>query len=171
MRRHDREVTEESRIAELINACKAIRLGLRDGEDIYIVPLHFAHTMEGDKHVFYCHGAPVGRKVDLIKRTGYAAFEMDGGQELIKADTACDYSSTFFSVIGTSDASIVEDLEEKERALNLIMAHYTGIDDDDWDYGEAMLKGTAVIKLVSREISCKVKMKEGHEYRPPYYSI
>lgn len=169
MRRHDREVTDESRIAELINACRAIRLGLRDGEDIYIVPLHFAHTMEGDKHVFYCHGAPVGRKVDLVKRTGYAAFEMDGGQELLPDEIACEFSSTFFSVIGTADASIVEDVEEKERALNLIMHHYTG--KDDWEYSPAMVKGTAVIKLVSREISCKVKMKEGHQYRPPYYSI
>lgn len=169
MRRHDREVTDESQISELINSCKAIRLGLRDGDDIYIVPLHFAHTMENGKHVFYCHGAAAGRKVDLIKSTGYAAFEMDGGQELITADTACDHSSTFYSVIGTSDASIVEDMAEKEKALNMIMHHYTG--QHDWDYPEAMLKATSVFKLVARELSCKVKMKEGHQYRPPYYSI
>lgn len=95
----------------------------------------------------------MGRKIDLIKRTGYAAFEMDGGQELLPGEIACDYSSAYFSIIGTADASLVEDMAEKEAALNLIMAHYTG--KNQWEYKPAMLKAIAVIKLVARELTCK----------------
>lgn len=153
MRRHDRQITDENTINELIKRCKAIRLGLRDGDDIYIVPLHFAHSFENGRHTFYCHSAPMGRKIDLIKATGYAAFELDGGQELLPGEIACDYSSAYFSVIGTADASLVEDITEKEKALNLIMEHYT--ENAEWEYKPAMLKAVAVIKLVSKEITCK----------------
>ncbi|WP_298704819.1 pyridoxamine 5'-phosphate oxidase family protein [uncultured Veillonella sp.] len=158
MRRQDRQVTDKKEIVELINRARAIRLGLRDGDRIYIVPLHFAYEEVDGKDVFYCHGAPVGRKLDLVKATGYAAYELDGGQRLLPADIACDYSSTFFSVIGEADASIVEDMAEKEHALNLIMGHYTN--KYEWDYEPAMLKGVAVIKLVSTELSCKAKLSE-----------
>lgn len=153
MRRHDRQITDENTINELIRRCQAIRLGLRDNEEIYMVPLHFAHSFENNQHVFYCHSAPMGRKIDLIKHTGYAAFEMDGGQELLPGDMACDYSSAYFSIIGTADASLVENMAEKEAALNLIMAHYTG--KDQWEYKPAMLNAIAVIKLVARELTCK----------------
>lgn len=157
MRRHDREITEKQEIVKLIKSCKAIRLGLRDGERIYIVPLHFGYEEVNGEDVFYCHGAPVGRKVDLVKATGYAAYELDGGQELLPADIACDYSSTFFSIIGEAKASLVEDMAEKEHALNVIMEQYTG--KNKWDYEPAMLKGVAVIKLVSTEMSCKAKAR------------
>lgn len=156
MRRHDRAVTDKQEVVKLIKSCKAIRLGLRDGERIYIVPLHFAYEEVNGEDVFYCHGAPVGRKVDLVKATGYAAYELDGGQKLMLADIACDFSSTFFSIIGEAKASLVEDMVEKEHALNLIMEQYTG--QYKWDYEPAMLKGVAVIKLVSTELSCKAQL-------------
>lgn len=52
MRRHDRQITDENTINELIARCRAIRLGLRDEDEIYIVPLHFAHSFENGQHVF-----------------------------------------------------------------------------------------------------------------------
>ena len=41
MRRTDREVTDPAAIDAIIRACPCCRLGLRDGEGVYLVPLNF----------------------------------------------------------------------------------------------------------------------------------
>jgi len=50
MRRSDREVKDSARIDEIIRMCDCCRLGLVDGDGVYIVPLNFgfkAKTEEG----------------------------------------------------------------------------------------------------------------------------
>ena len=43
MRRKEREVTDESRIKEIILACGTCRVALNTGEAPYIVPLSFGY--------------------------------------------------------------------------------------------------------------------------------
>ena len=72
MRRQDRAVTAPEKIRAVIDACEVCRLGLQDGRGVYVVPVNFGHTVEGGRHVFYFHGAAEGRKVDLVRRNGWA---------------------------------------------------------------------------------------------------
>lgn len=53
-----------------------------------MVPVNFGHTVEGGRHVFYFHGAAEGRKVDLVRRNGWAGFELDTGYRLQGAEAA-----------------------------------------------------------------------------------
>ena len=108
MRRQDRAVTAPEKIRAVINACEVCRLGLQDGRGVYVVPVNFGHTVEGGRHVFYFHGAAEGRKVDLVRRNGWAGFELDTGYRLQRAEAACGYTAAFQSVIGEGPIRVVE---------------------------------------------------------------
>ena len=153
MRRQDREVTDPEKISAVIDACTHCRLGFCDQGRAYIVPVNFGHAVENGQHVFYFHGAPEGRKIDLIRETGWAGIEMDEGYQLHRAETACGHTAAFRSIIGGGPIVILEDSEEKRRALSRIMAHAAG--SGDWAFPEAAVRALCVYKLTAEELSCK----------------
>ena len=136
MRRKDREVLEEVKIDEFIRACDCCRIGFYDKEndEVYIVPLNFGYSNMDNKRIFYFHGAKEGRKIDLISKSTKVTFEMDTNHELIVGKMACNYSERYQSVRGIGIISLVEDKEEKAKALNEIMFQSTG--EKDWEFPE-----------------------------------
>ena len=153
MRRKDREVTDSAKIDEIISSCDVCRLGFNDNGRVYIVPLSFGFENDCGRRIFYFHSAREGRKIDLIRGTHYAGFEMDTGYKLNEGETACDYSARFQSVIGGGRVDFIEDAEEKRRALDMIMLKNTGR--GGWEFDEKMVSATAVFRLEVEEISCK----------------
>ena len=129
------------------------RLGLRDGDRLYVVPVNFGLVEGEGKRFLYFHGAGEGRKADLIRSTGYACFEMDTGYRLQGGEQACDYTAAFQSIIGEGTVSAVEDPAEKELGLNAVMNQITG--KDRWTYGPAMLEAVCVFRLEVESLTCK----------------
>ena len=74
MRRKDREVTDFSRMLEILYACDCCRLGLVDGGEAYIVPMNFGIAREDGNLVLYFHAAKEGRKIDLLKSSPWSLF-------------------------------------------------------------------------------------------------
>ena len=153
MRRNDREVTDVLKIKNIINGCDCCRLGFSDKDGVYIVPLNFGYTENEGKRTFYFHGATVGRKIDLIKKTGYAGFELDTNHKLNDSEKPCGYSFRFQSVIGEGPISIVEEIEEKKIALQRIMEHYSKR--NNWKFTYEMAASVSVFKLEVDKMSCK----------------
>lgn len=153
MRRNDRAVTDPIKIKDIILSCDCCRLGFSDAGSVYIVPLSFGYEEQGDKKVFYFHGATEGRKIELVKKIGYAGFELDNNHKVNAADSPCKYSFCFQSVIGEGSVDMVEDVEEKKKALRLIMAHYSF--ENNWTFTNDMANATAVFKLEVKEMACK----------------
>ena len=56
MRRKDREVTDAGKIREAIEASHCCRLGFYDEGEVYIVPMNFGYTDEGEKACQYSAG-------------------------------------------------------------------------------------------------------------------
>ena len=137
MRRQDRAVTAPEKVRAVIDACEVCRLGLQDGRGVYVVPVNFGHTVEGGRHVFYFHGAAEGRKVDLVRRNGWAGFELDTGYRLQGAEAACGYTAAFQSVIGEGP----------------IMRQATCC--GDWTFPDAAVDAVCVLRLDAEELSCK----------------
>lgn len=156
MRRKDREVTDPVKIREIITACDCCRLGLQDGDRPYIVPMDFGFVERDGRYILYFHSAKEGRKIDLIRRTGWAAFEMDCGHEWVLGPRACDHTSRFQCVMGGGPVTLLETEEEKRTGLSAILAHITG--KDLWEFGEAALKETQVFRLDVEDLSCKVHL-------------
>ena len=154
MRRADREVTDPVKIREIITSCDCCRLGLCDGERAYVVPLDFGFEERDGRYVFYFHGAKEGRKMDLIRRTGWAAFEMDAGHEWVVSERAQETTSRFQCVMGGGPVTVLETAEEKRAGLLAILAHVTGR--GQWDIGGAALENTQVFRLDAEELTCKV---------------
>ena len=154
MRRQDREVTDNEKIKEIIKTCDYCRLGLNDNGKVYIVPLNFGFTEKNGKYTFYFHGARTGRKLDIIKQNNYAGFELDTNHKIYtKGDKACDYTARFQSIIGNGKITIIENSDEKIKALLELMKHNTG--KIEWEFDERMVKAVCVFKLEVEEMSCK----------------
>ena len=154
MRRKDREVTDPVKIREIITACDCCRLGLCDGGRAYVVPLDFGFTEKDGRYAFYFHGAKEGRKMDLLRKDGWAAFEMDTGHEWVVGERAQDATSRFRCVMGGGPVTILGTAEEKRAGLLAILAHTTGR--DQWDIDPAALERTQVFRLDVEALTCKV---------------
>lgn len=149
MRRKDREITDVSKIEHIISSCDCCRLGFCDEGGVYIVPLNFGY----ESGTFYFHGAYEGRKIDLIRKTGYAGFELDTSHHLNKGTDPCSFSFGFQSVIGQGHVSVVQNPEEKKKGLRLIMEHYS--ERGDFDYTNEMTASVCIFKLKTDSMTCK----------------
>jgi hypothetical protein len=154
MRRHDREVRDNTEIESIISRSDVCRIAFADNNIPYIVTLNFGYT-GGDKPCLFFHCAPEGRKIELIRKNNYVCFEMDTDHLLFKGDKGCDWGMKYSSVVGYGRISIVADPEEKKRGLDSIMSHYA--DRSDFTYDEKVFKHTAVLRLDIEEITAKKK--------------
>jgi hypothetical protein len=120
-----------------------------DGQP-YIVPLNFGY----DGRFLFFHTAPEGRKIDIIKRNNRVGFEFDILHDIVTAEQACKWGAKYESVMGSGTAEIVDDLEAKKEALQLIMRQYGN---GTWDFKEEILKKTLVLRVRILEISGKAR--------------
>ncbi len=67
MRRSDREITDEKKIAEILDTAKILHLGMVDGGRPYVLPLHYGYEFADGALVFYMHGAKEGRKLEVLR--------------------------------------------------------------------------------------------------------
>lgn len=154
MRRKDREVKDIAVIKEIMDRCESCRIAMNDNGSIYIVPLDFGYTEDEDGITLWFHGAKEGRKVELIRRNGYAAFEMDTDHEITSGDSACKYSALYSSVIGDGKITEIKENADKIKGLRAIMKHITG--KSDWEFEEKELTAVGVYSLSVETLSCKV---------------
>jgi nitroimidazol reductase NimA-like FMN-containing flavoprotein (pyridoxamine 5'-phosphate oxidase superfamily) len=154
MRRNDREITDAAQIVEVMKECEILHLGLRDGDGIYVVPLHFGIAGTAEAPVLYTHSIGEGHKMDLVAESDYGFVQMDCDVNLQTADMACGFSSSFKSVMAECKVTRVEDNEEKRTGLLALMEHYSG--KADWDIPEAALGKMGILKIEVLEMTCKV---------------
>lgn len=154
VRRKDREITDNKRIEEFISKEQILRIAFYDNGELYIVPLNYGYVLD-EQYSFYFHGAKAGRKYELTKSFPNVGFEIDGNYTLVEGETACEFSATFQSVVGTGRLSLVEDKVEKLLGLNMIMKQTTS--KAEWQYSEDMIEQVAVFRLDVEKLSCKAK--------------
>ena len=153
MRRSDREITDPERIQKIIDGCHCCRIGINDNGTVYIVPMNFGYEKDEGKYILYFHSAKEGRKIDLLQASPQVGFEMDTGYRLNRASIACACSASFQSVIGTGVIRIVNDYEEKKKALLAIMRHNTG--ESHWEFHDEMLDAVCIFRLAVHALTCK----------------
>lgn len=145
MRRSEKEITDKSAIEAVIEQAKVCRLGLVDDGQPYLVPLCFGYQDE----VLYFHSALEGRKIDIIKKSPKACFEVDVDVKVVEAKEACGWSVKYKSVIGFGKVSLIEKPAEKKEAFALIMAQYSS---EQFDIPEKSIERTAMIKMAIEEM-------------------
>ena len=148
VRRKDKEVAQIAEIESIIKNCEVCRLGLTNGNAPYVVPLCFGY----EKNVLYFHSAAKGQKIELLRENPNVCFEFDTVFEVVKSDEPCAWSMKYQSVIGFGKAVFVESTEEKRKALDVILAHYSN---RDFEFPEKKVRATAVIKVEIDSMTCK----------------
>jgi len=148
MRKHEREIREETEIHEILEKALVCRLGLYDGRYPYVVPLNYGYR---DGRLYF-HSAREGRKIDILKKFDRVCIEVDIDSRIVPGDAPCRWAAKYRSVIGFGRARIVDDEAEKKAALDVIMAHYGG---QGGEYDEKSLQRTCVIEVVIENMTGK----------------
>ncbi|MBN1886125.1 MAG: pyridoxamine 5'-phosphate oxidase family protein [Candidatus Krumholzibacteriota bacterium] len=148
MRRHEQEIADHDALEAVIAAAQVCRLAVADGETPCIVPLCFGYEAER----LYFHSAPAGRKIDLLKSAGRAAFEVETDVKFTGEGAACNRTMRYRSVIGAGAVVFVEDEAEKQLALTLISRQY-GCADETFPPG--VVEKTTVFRLDVEEMTGK----------------
>lgn len=156
MRRSDREIKDFDETVSVLEKCDAVRLAFNDGDVPYIIPLSFGIERNGDALTLYFHSAPEGKRIDLIRREGRAAFEADCSHRLVFDGEKGNCTTEYESVVGYGDVSFVTAEEEKIRALKILMKHYRK---EDFPFSLAVVPMTAVFRLDVRNITGKRRIK------------
>jgi nitroimidazol reductase NimA-like FMN-containing flavoprotein (pyridoxamine 5'-phosphate oxidase superfamily) len=140
VRKKEKEIHDRAEIEAVIRKAEICRLGLSVDNSPYIVPLNFG--FEGN--CLYFHTAREGKKIDMIRQNNTVCFELEVDCEVARAERPCDWSMKFRSVIGYGKAFLLTDAEKKRRALDVIMAHYSGQQNE---YPEHLVDRLAIIKV------------------------
>jgi uncharacterized protein len=154
MRRKDREVVGVKEMEKIISRCQVCHVALTDLDgQPYALALNFGYQA-GSAPALYFHCARQGKKLDLIRANPKAAFIIDRELGLVTGPVACDWGMNYESIMGTGKMTIVSNLEERKRGLNLIMAQYGSTSPT---YSPQSLKDTLVLKLTINEMTGKRK--------------
>lgn len=152
MTRRELEVTDQKEIIRILDKCKVLHLGLVDGDEPYVVAMNYGYTMEEDNLTLYLHAATAGHKLDLIKANPKVFFEMDCDVIPFEGKVACQYGTSYSSIMGRGRAEIIEDVEEKKQIMSVFMKSQTG---QDFTFQDKLVSIVSVIKIQVSEYTAK----------------
>lgn len=151
MRRADREITDFEEMIQVMERCDVCRLAFNQEDYPYILPLNFGYKTEGKTVTLYFHGAPEGRKYELLARDNRVSFEMDCAHRLVSDREHGHCTMKYESIIGRGRIEIVSD-EEKLEALTIMTDHYHM---EHFEFNQAAMPRTTAMKLVVEEMTGK----------------
>ena len=152
MTRREHQIFDVDKILEILEKSKVVHIGMVDGDEPYVVPMNYGYTLEDSELCIYLHGATVGRKIDIIKANPKVFFEMECDVTPFEGKVACQYGTTYASVMGLGKAEVLETPEEKIDGLVKFMKTQTG---KDFAFDEKMVSIVSVIKITAKDFTAK----------------
>ena len=152
MTKRERQITDEAQIRAILDTAKVLHLGLAVDNEPYVLPMNYGYTWEEGKLTLYLHSAVMGKKLDMIRANPTVFFELECDLSPFEGEKACQYGLAYSSVMGRGTAWIVEDAEEKMRAMSILMKTQTG---KDFSFNERLVSIVAVIRIDVTEYTAK----------------
>ena len=154
-------IKSRNKIVEFLNEETTGRIATIDENGFpQIIPMNFVFLEDA----IYMHSHVKGEKLDNIKRDSKVGFEVDKNLEFLPSyfsdPNDASLADTFYiSVVIKGEARIIEDKNEKVRALNGLMRKYQ----PEGGYlpmsaDMEVLEHTAVIKIIPKEMNGKYKI-------------
>lgn len=140
MRKAEREIKDQGELEDVFRRAEVCRLAMVDDGEPYIVPLNFGYR---DGRLYF-HCAREGRKLDILSKNPKVCFELEADVRLVKGERACQWSTSYESIIGWGTATIVLDEKEVREGLEVLMSHYI---EGPYDFDPRSLSLTALIKV------------------------
>lgn len=148
MRRNDKQILDNDIIENFMRAAQVCRLGLVDNGLAYIVPIH--HIF--DNGCVFFHSAKAGKKVELLKNSKVISFEVDHLNKIASLEPVCKSSSSYISIMGQGDISLVESAEQKQAVLSKLMLKLA---DKVVDFATISLENINIYQIKITKLSCK----------------
>ena len=145
-------VTDPEQIRHILDSGKVLHLGLSVNDEPYVVPMNYGYTMEDGKLVIYLHSAVKGKKLEMIRTNPRVCFNIDCDRMPFEGRVPCQYGMVYSSLMGRGTATLVEDVEEKIRAMVHLMKTQTG---KDFTFDEKLVSIVAVIRIDVEEYTAK----------------
>ena len=152
MTKRERQVTDPQQIMKILDEGKVLHLGLAVNNEPYVVPMNYGYTNQDGKLVIYLHSAVRGKKLDMIQANPRVFFEIDCDLQPFEGVLPCQYGMVYSSVMGKGIATIVEDVEEKKKAMSILMKTQTG---KDFTFDDRLVSIVAVIRIDVEEYTAK----------------
>lgn len=148
MRKHEREVTGDPAVLEMLQRCPYLTLAIRTEGAPYCVPLNFGAELAGGLPVVYFHCAKEGAKLEALRACGEVSFAAANMLRVFnKGKAPCGYTTDYESVCASGRAYIVTDEAERLHGLNVLMRHYTGGEFAAEAFDARALSLTTVVKI------------------------
>ena len=152
MTKRERQITDPQQILDILDRGKVLHLGLCADNMPYVVPMNYGYTMEGGKLTVYLHSAVQGKKLDMLRANPNVFFAIDCDRIHFEGKLPCQYGMVYSSIMGTGTAQLVEDVEEKKRAMSILMKTQTG---KDFSFEDRLVSIVAVIRIDVTEYTAK----------------
>ncbi|MGI0024957.1 MAG: pyridoxamine 5'-phosphate oxidase family protein [Nitrososphaera sp.] len=155
------EIKSKKKIIDFLNSQPAGRIASIDKNGYpQVIPMNFVYS--GD--AIYMHSHPFGEKLDNIRRKPDVGFEVDQHICFLPSyyfhpTDASQADTLYISVVIKGKAQIVEDNEEKARALNALMEKYQKEGRyEKLDAGMSTVHEVAIIKVSPLDMRGKYKV-------------
>ena len=152
MTKRERQVTEYDQILGILDRGKVLHLGLCVDNEPYVVPMNYGYTADEGKLTIFLHCAVRGKKLDMIAANPNVFFEIDCDLVPFEGVLPCQYGLSYSSVMGKGTARIVEDVEEKKKAMSVLMKTQTG---KDFSFEDRLVSIVSVIRIDVSEYTAK----------------
>ena len=148
----EREITDINEIEDVLRSARVCRIALIDGVYPYIVPMCFGYNFTGEKLEIYFCCKEKGKKIDLIRSNGKAAFEIDKLHDIMRSEAALGFAAHYHSITGSGTIEIVTGID-KITGITLLTKKYLD-GDTEHKFSEQTLNDCAMLKLTADEICC-----------------
>jgi len=145
-------IDDRQRIESIILRCEVCYAGITDLEgNPYVVPMNFGY----EAGVIYLHSGPEGSKLTMLEHNNKVCITFNSGHELVyqHEKMACSYSMRSESAMCFGQAEFIEEMEDKRRALDIIMRHYTN---NAFCYSDPAVRNVKVWKVTVGRMTGKV---------------
>ena len=152
MTKRERQITDPEQIRHILDTAKVLHLGLAVDNEPYVVPMNYGYTEEEGKLVLYLHSALKGKKLDMMRANPNVFFEIECDRMPFEGKLPCQYGLVYSSIMGRGKARIIDDVEEKMKAMSVLMKTQTG---KDFTFNEQLVSIVAVIRIDVEEYTAK----------------
>ena len=145
-------IPDEQELRRILDSAKVLHLGLAVDNEPYIYPMNYGYTLENGELKLYLHSAVNAHKLERIRKNPNVCFQLDCDNIPFEGRVACQYGLAYSSVMGRGKAVIVEDVEEKKKAMSVLMKTQTG---KNITFEARLVSIVAVIRIDVSEYTAK----------------
>ena len=145
-------ITSKEEIEKIIGKCQFCNVAMVANDNSpYVIPMNFGYS-EG---LIYLHSSKTGKKIDILKANNKVCVSFSTDHELRwqSEEMACSYSMKYRSALAFGKVEFIEEADEKIKALNCIMRHYTG---KEFKYNEPAVREVAVYKVIIEKLEGRI---------------